>query len=56
MGNHSWGENMSVDTSRGHPAMDYEEHQRTYAGFLRLTKLAIVFLVILLLGMKIFLV
>jgi hypothetical protein len=49
-------ENVSVDISKGHPAMDYAEHQRTYAGFLRFTKIAIVFLVLLLLGMKFFLV
>ena len=36
--------------------MDYAEHQKTYVSFLRLTKFAIVFLVILLAGMKIFLV
>ena len=47
---------MSIDTSNGHPAMDYAEHQKTYAGFLRFTKYGIVFLVVLLLGMKIFLV
>ena len=47
---------MSIDTLNGHPDMDYAEHQKTYASFLRLTKFAIVFLVILLAGMKIFLV
>jgi hypothetical protein len=26
---------MSVNTSGGHPEMDYKEHTRTYAGFLR---------------------
>jgi hypothetical protein len=26
---------MSVNTSGGHPEMDYKEHVRTYAGFLR---------------------
>jgi hypothetical protein len=26
---------MSVDTSNGHPAMDYAEHQRTFAAFVR---------------------
>jgi hypothetical protein len=26
---------MSVNTSGGHPEMDYNEHVRTYAGFLR---------------------
>ncbi len=47
---------MSINTSGGHPAMDYTEHQRTYAGFLYLTKIAIVLLVILLAGMAFFLV
>lgn len=46
---------MSIDASQGHPAMDYVEHQRTYAGFLRFTKIAIVFLVLLLIGMAVFL-
>jgi len=36
--------------------MDYEEHVRTYRAFLRFSKYTIVFLVVLLLGMKIFLV
>jgi hypothetical protein len=47
---------VSVDTSNGHPAMDYAEHTRTYAGFLRVTKIVIVCLVVLLAGMKIFLI
>lgn len=47
---------MGIDTSRGNPAMDYTEHQRTYAGFLRFTKITIVLLVLLLIGMKVFLV
>jgi hypothetical protein len=48
--------NVSVDTSKGHPAMDYEAHKKTYENFLRFTKFGIIFLVILLAGMKIFLV
>ena len=41
-----WGEeNVSVDTSKGHPAMDYEAHKKTYEGFLRFTKFGIIFLV-----------
>lgn len=28
---------MSIDTSGGHPAMDYPEHVRTYSGFIRAT-------------------
>lgn len=47
---------MSLDTSGGHPAMDYAEHSRTYGTFLRLTKFGIIFLVVLLAGMAYFLV
>lgn len=47
---------MSLDTSNGHPAMDYAEHTRTYHGFLLLTKLLVVFCVVLLAGMAYFLV
>ena len=47
---------MGVDTSKGHSAMDYSEHNRTYSGFLTITKFAIIFLVLLLAGMKFFLV
>ena len=46
---------MSIDSSRGHPDMDYAEHERTYAGFLKFTKYAIISLVVLLAGMKFFL-
>jgi hypothetical protein len=47
---------MSINTSGGHPAMDYAEHTRTYHGFLKLTKMLIIFLVVLLAGMYFFLV
>ena len=47
---------MGVDLTKGHPDMDYAEHQRTYQGFLRFTKYMIVFLVLLIAGMKFFLV
>ncbi|MBN8911079.1 MAG: aa3-type cytochrome c oxidase subunit IV [Rhizobiales bacterium] len=47
---------MGVDTSGGHPAMDYAEHNRTYAQFLSLAKVGIIFLVVLLAGMAYFLV
>jgi hypothetical protein len=47
---------VSIDTSGGHPEMDYNEHNRTYAGFLRFTKVSIVLLVLLLAGMYWFLV
>jgi hypothetical protein len=46
---------MGVNTSGGHPAMDYAEHIRTYESFLGWAKFGIVFLVILLLGMAYFL-
>jgi len=46
---------MSIDTSKGHPAMDYKEHVRTYNGFMLFTKISIVLLVILLAGMALFL-
>jgi hypothetical protein len=38
-------EHMAVDTSRGHHAMDYPEHLRTYSGFLRATMVLIAFVV-----------
>jgi Bacterial aa3 type cytochrome c oxidase subunit IV len=47
---------MSIDTSKGHPEMDYAEHTSTYKGFLRVTQISIVFLVGLLVGMYVFLV
>ena len=47
---------VGVDSTGGHPAMDYAEHRRTYEGFLRLTKFVIAALALLLIGMKIFLV
>jgi hypothetical protein len=47
---------MAVNTSGGHPAMDYAEHVRTYSSFLAWTKVGIIFLVVLLSGMAYFLV
>jgi hypothetical protein len=47
---------LSIDTSKGSPSMDYEQHVDTYQTFLRLSKYGIVFVVILLAGMKFFLV
>ncbi len=47
---------MSIDTSNGHPAMDYAEHTRTYQGFLRISVILIVMTVILLALMAFFLV
>lgn len=47
---------MSVDTSHGHPDMDYREHARTYAGFVLMAKVLVILVVMLLAGMAIFLV
>lgn len=55
-GPHLGRRNVSVDITNGHPAMDYAEHQKTYAGFVRLTKFAIVIAALVLVGMKFFLV
>jgi hypothetical protein len=40
---------MAIDTSGGHPAMDYPEHLRTYRGFLRATAIVIALIVAVLL-------
>ena len=53
---HQGDQTVSVDKSDGHPAMDYPQHEGTYSSFLRFTKIAIVLLVLLLAGMKYFLV
>jgi hypothetical protein len=50
------GFKVSIETSIGHPEMDYAEHNRTYAGFLTLAKAAIGAMVVLLVGMFVFLV
>lgn len=47
---------MSIDASKGHPAMDYRAHTGTYAGFVRFAQISIAFLVILLILMALFLV
>jgi hypothetical protein len=47
---------MAIDPSGGHPAMDYAEHTRTYAGFIRATMALIVFVALILLFMLFFLV
>ncbi|MCB1526786.1 MAG: aa3-type cytochrome c oxidase subunit IV [Hyphomicrobiaceae bacterium] len=47
---------MSIDTSTGHKDMDYREHTRTYAGFLLMTKVLIISVAAILIGMGIFLV
>ena len=47
---------MSVDTSKGHPAMDYREHIRTYDGFLKGSVVLILLVLAILAGMLVFLV
>jgi len=47
---------MSIDTSKGHPAMDYKEHISTYDGFIKGTVILVVLVTLILLGMLIFLV
>lgn len=46
---------MSVDLSGGHPDMDYDEHRRTYKGFLVGAQVLIALVVAILVGMTIFL-
>ena len=40
---------MAVETTGGHPAMDYTEHTRTYQRFIRWTMGMIVFIIAILL-------
>lgn len=47
---------MGVDLTGGHQDMDYEEHVRTYKGFVRGAQVLIVLVAIILIGMAIFLV
>jgi hypothetical protein len=47
---------MTIDTSGGHPAMDYREHERTYRGFVRGTVILTIIVVLILAGMAFFLV
>lgn len=42
---------MSVDTSDGHPAMDYKQHEATYRGFIKGTQYTVIGLVVLLIIM-----
>jgi hypothetical protein len=50
------GISMAIDTSGGHPAMDYAEHQRTYKGFVRGTVILTVLVLFILASMAYFLV
>ncbi len=46
---------MSIDTTGGSPAMDYNEHNRTYAGFIKGTKYLTIAVILTLVLMAIFL-
>lgn len=46
---------MSIETTDGHPAMDYAEHDRTYRGFIRASQIFLMHVVIILVLMAIFL-
>lgn len=46
---------MSTETSGGNPAMDYNEHYRTYSGFLKGAKYLVGAVVVTLVLMAIFL-
>jgi hypothetical protein len=47
---------MTIDTSGGHHAMDYREHERTYRGFVRGTMILTIIIIVTLAGMAFFLV
>ena len=46
---------MGIDTSNGHPAMDYPEHERTYKGFIKGSIICTLGVIDVLVGMAIFL-
>ena len=50
------GYSMSIDTSGGHPAMDYDEHEKTYKRFLSLCKWTVIVCAVILAGMALTLV
>jgi hypothetical protein len=40
---------MAIDPTAEHPAMDYDEHRRTYKGFVRATMIVIALVAVVLL-------
>jgi len=44
-----------IDSSSGHPDMDYAQHKATYAGFIRGSQIMVVLILLILAGMAIFL-
>lgn len=53
---HIWRGHVSIDSSGGNPTMDYNEHYRTYNGFVRGAKYLISIIAVILILMAIFLV
>ena len=47
---------MSIDTSKGHPAMDYKEHINTFNGFWKATQILVVLVALVLVFMLVTLV
>jgi len=47
---------MTIDTSDGHPAMDYDEHVKTFHGFWFGAQIIVAVAAAILIGMYIFLV
>jgi hypothetical protein len=50
-----WRGHVSINTSGGNPTMDYNEHNRTYSGFVKATKYMVGIAVLTLILMAIFL-
>lgn len=46
---------MGVNTSGGHPSMDYAEHVRTYNGFITWARITVISSIAVLVGMALFL-
>jgi hypothetical protein len=46
---------MRIETAGGSPNMDYAEHERTYASFVKLVRYGATFVALTLIGMAIFL-
>ncbi len=43
----------SPASSQDHPAMDYAEHERTFAGFIKLSKIATVVVILIMVFMAV---
>lgn len=44
---------MELDTSNGHPDMDYEQHKRTFAGFWLGAQIVTIAAIVILVGMAV---